>query len=109
MLFGKIYPRIFVIHPYKYFDLQLVAIRYDLCTLCKAISVQRNDTYPTIVREKSRAVINCKQTHSVHILNKRENATCELFVMYLQKETRLVIIQRCTFMLRTRLALKAGG
>ena len=31
---------------------------------------------------------------------KSENATCKLFVRYLQKETRLVIIQRCTFKLK---------
>ena len=37
-------------------------------TLCKAISVQQNGTYPTVVREKSRAVISCKRMHSVHIL-----------------------------------------
>ena len=34
--------------------------------LCKAISVQRNDTYPTVVRETSRAIKSCKRMHSVH-------------------------------------------
>ena len=42
--------------------------RKSLFTQCKAISVQQNDTYPTVVREKLSAVINCKQMHSVHIL-----------------------------------------
>ena len=35
----------------------------------------------------------------LYILIKSENATFELFVMNLQKETRLIIIQRCTYKL----------
>ena len=38
-----------------------------------------------------------------------ENAIRELFIMHLQKETRLVIIRKCTFKLKTSLSLKAGG
>ena len=40
----------------------------EVSTLCKVISVQRNDTYPTVVQEKSHVEISCKQMHSIHIL-----------------------------------------
>ena len=60
---------------------QLCTVRNDFCvgkmfknqnqmqtTLYKTISVQGYDVNPTVICEKSRAVISCKEIHSVHIL-----------------------------------------
>ena len=46
----------------------LVSLYFMWFTLYKATTVQRNDTYPTIFREKSRAVVSCTHMHSVNIL-----------------------------------------